>query len=266
MRGLDPGVGSGFVEAGSWDHVMTGDPVAVVAHWSASAVATRSLAALLGELRGYGVRTAVVSTSEAQEPLRIDDGLADVVVRRPNSGYDFGSWAHALSACPSLAHDRTVMFVNDSMAGPFDSLARPLDHCFTSAAQVWGLVASGQFGLHLQSHFLAFKPGTLALAPVARFWRGVRDLGSKQRVIHEYELGLTRMLFREAIPVDAYIPAGMVVRSDLNPMIAGWRGILDLGVPLVKRELLRHPELVDDGDQIPTVLAERYGVAVDDWI
>ena len=237
-----------------------------MAHWSREPAVCRSASTLLEALRASGYRTVLVSTAECPEPLSLPEGATDIVVRRPNVAYDFGSWAVALRMCPQLTTGRTVLMVNDSLVGPFGSLDGPLDHLHSSRAKVWGLVASDQFDWHLQSYFVAFGPDVLRIPPVARFWRGVRDLGAKQRVIHAYEIGLSKVLIGEGIPAEAYLPAGAVVGRGLNPMIAGWRRVLDLGVPFVKRELVLNPGLAEGGHDLPGEVRERFGTDVFDWL
>lgn len=257
---------TGQIESGSWAAALSGPRVAIMAHWSEDHVVSRSVTALLHALRERDFRTVLVSTTEGSAPLVLPEGGADLILRRPNVAYDFGSWAHAIAACPELTTKRTVLLVNDSLVGPFASLDRPFDHLESSRAMVWGLVASDQFAWHLQSYFLAFQPEALRLAPVARFWRGVRQLGDKQRIIHRYEIGLSQLLVREAITVDSYVPTGLAVAPGLNPMMSGWRRMLDLGVPLVKRELVRSPELALDGRDLAREVQARYGTDVTDWI
>ena len=49
-----------------------------------------------------------------------DQPLSASLYRRPNSGYDFGTWSATLAALPQLCRAREVI-PNDSMVGPFSS-------------------------------------------------------------------------------------------------------------------------------------------------
>ena len=51
-----------------------------------------------------------------------------------------------------------------------------------------------------------------------------------------------------------------------NPVILGWRALLERGFPFVKRELLRSPDIVPDGDDIPGTVTEMFGADPSDWI
>lgn len=256
------------IERSTLDDATNRDRVAVVAQWSPGARQSVSLHALVSQLasRGYGV--LVVSTSDAQEPLSwpgpLPGGVA--VVRRPNRGYDFGSWAMALRWVPDIARRSHVLLLNDSMVGPFAPLDTILAAYEASAADVWGLTSSEQFGHHLQSYLLGFRNGILADPWLRQFWAGVRDLGDKAKVIAAYELGLSRGLLREGYCLQAHVPSTLIVEPGENPVITGWRALLDRGVPLVKRELLRAPSVAVDASEIPAEVRERYGVEVSQWL
>lgn len=240
---------------------------AVVAHYSSQPLVTRSVRALVAELGAAGHRVVVVSSSPFDVPLDWGDlDLSGVtVLRQPNVGYDFGSWAIALRAFPELAQD-ALIFANDSLAGPFRSLEGLLAKRDASPADVWGLTETMQFVRHAQSYFLAFRRGVLLERPLARFWSDVRHYGDKQLVIQRGELGLARLLASEGYSVDAAFVAPTVVAPGDNPTIAGWRTLLERGFPFVKRELIRNPGLVPDGATIGQVVADRFGTCLQEWL
>lgn len=249
-----------------------GDPrdagrTAVVAHFATTARVTRSFAALVSELRAAGYAVVVVSGSPGTEPLRWGDTPLDgvTVLRKPNVGYDFGSWAVGLATFPEIAGQERVILTNDSLMGPFASPAPLLDRLSSSPADVWGLTETMQFVRHLQSYFLAFRGGVLQERPLAQFWGDVRHYGDKQLVIHRGELGLARLLAREGFSMDAAFPAQSVTRPEDNPTLAGWRNLLDGGFPFVKRELVRRPDLVPDGQDVAAEVRRRFGADLDEW-
>src|SRR3954468_2125635 len=76
--------------------------IAFVAHWSVGEHQSRSATTLVAELQRLGYRVVVCSTSTAEGPLDFAvEGVALdelTVLRRPNEGYDFGSWGVAMAA------------------------------------------------------------------------------------------------------------------------------------------------------------------------
>ena len=159
-----------------------------------------------------------------------------------------------------------MLLLNDSLAGPFQPIDRLLRHFDDSGADVWGITDTSQFGHHLQSYCLGFKNGCLGEAPIARFWREIRVERSRDDVIWRYEIGLSRLLRRERFSVDAAIRYPSVVRDGENPTIIGWRHLLDLGFPFVKRQLLREPEVAPDGSKVREEVERKFGVDVDEWL
>lgn len=240
----------------------------VMAHHGSRHQVTRSVCAYVDELVAAGFRVVVVSSSELDGPLEWGDtDLTDVtVLRKPNVGYDFGSWAIGLHRFPDLARCDRLVLTNDSLAGPFATIAPLLDRFDASPADVWGFTETLQFTRHAQSFFLGFRGGVLREPALRHFWSDIRHYDDKELVIHRNELGLARLLAQEGFTVDAAYPAPTVVDPADNPTIAGWRTLLDRGWPFVKREIVRSPELAPDGTTIPDELRARFGVDVATWI
>jgi lipopolysaccharide biosynthesis protein len=228
----------------------------------------RSPRTLVGALIEAGYATILVSTAEGAAPLEWTDGrLSDVtVLRRPNLGYDFGSWATAMHSYPSLRSARMVLLMNDSLAGPFAPIDHLLGRFHRSTAQVWAMTDTEQLGHHLQSYCLGFREGCLDDRPLRRFWERIGAETSRDDVIDRYELGLGRILRRAHYSTDVAIEGWRVVDGDDNPTIIGWRRLLDLGFPFVKRQILREPGVCPDGAAVPAELRRRFGVEAADWM
>jgi lipopolysaccharide biosynthesis protein len=253
------------------EHLPTAAPtgrIAVVAHWTPDTRVSRSAGELTRALMSNGYRVIFVSTAEGPDPLDWEGGRPpDVtVLRRPNVGYDFGSWATALHRYPAIAATAHVLMLNDSLVGPFGPIGHLLDHFDRSAADVWGLTDTTQFSHHLQSYCLGFKGGSLREPPLARFWSDVRVEASRDEVIWRNEIGLSQLLDRERFVTEAAIPYWRVVKDGQNPTILGWRKLLDQGYPFVKRQLVQQPHVAPDGAQVPAEIQRRFGVRVSEWL
>ena len=260
--------GQSRFERGSPDLVDNGR-VAVVAHWSRLPALTRSVNSLVHQLQRHGYRVVLVSSCESTGELVFGDDV-DVarltVIRKPNIGYDFGSWSVALHMCPAACTANRTLLVNDSMAGPFADLGVVLKGFDASPVDVWGVTDTQQFGHHLQSYFMGFRDGVLAERPLARFWAGIRHHADKQQIIMQNELGLSRLLRAEGFVFAPQFPHEGIVPSGQNPTIIGWRRLLELGFPMVKREILRNPAVAPAGRSVSKVLRARYDQDVADWV
>lgn len=242
--------------------------VAIVASFGAGAAATASLEAMIMRLEECGYSVILVRASDDTAALRWSAGYSGdpIVIRKPNVGYDFGSWALAMRVFPQLRTRRYVLLTNDSLVGPFESLADIVGDFEQSRGDVWSATNTTQFFPHIQSFFMGFHSGVLNDPAVRNFWFSLRVETDKQRIIGKYELGLSRLLFGEGFAVTSCFASERVVAAGLNPSVTGWRRLLDLGFPFVKRELITHPELVHDGWTIPTVIQSKYGVDPRAWI
>ena len=244
--------------------------IAFLAHWSPTERQSRSTLTLIAELQRLGYRVIVSSTSPAPGPLDLAHGgvRSDelTVLRRPNEGYDFGSWAVAMAAREELLDRPYVLVLNDSLVGPFaplDEIVADFEH---TTADVWGLVESNQFAPHLQSFFRGFRYGVLAEPPMRRFWRDLRVVPDKTTLIETYEFGFTEFLVQQRFSATQFVHHSEVVGEGLNPTMYAWRALFEAGVPFVKRELVRNPDLAPDGRRVPAVVADRYATDVADWL
>ena len=244
--------------------------VAVVAHWSHDRHVSRSVEVLLQELMAAGYTCALVSTSAA--PTRLTFREASLsrsvsVFRRPNIGYDFGSWASFLHTHPQIRTADRVLLANDSLLGPFGSLAPILQGFEDCPADIWGLTSTTQDWPHLQSHFVGYKDAALDTPAMRAFWRDVRIERSKRALILRYEIGLTRFAQKGRLLLAAHFPWYWVTAYGQNPTSAGWRRLLGYGFPFVKRELVLRPppEVVDAGD-VAAVVHNRWQENVHDWV
>jgi len=242
--------------------------IAIIAHWAADARVGRSASELTRAVLANGYDVVFVSTAQGPGPLEWAGGRPPrvTVLRRPNIGYDFGSWATALERYPAIAASTHVLLLNDSLVGPFQPIDHLLEGFHRSAADVWGLTDTTQFCHHLQSYCLGFKGRCLLESPLSLFWLNVRVEESRDEVIWRNEIGLSRLLERERFVTDVAIPYWRVVGEGENPTILGWRDLLDRGFPFVKRQLVRQPDIAPDGVQVPAEIRRHFGVELDEWL
>lgn len=255
------------VEHGSLVRFGQPERVAVAVHWSATPVVSRSFRRLVGEFDANGYRPVVVSACEDPGPLDWAGELPSsaIVLRKPNVGYDFGSWAVGLTWLP-IASAPYVILANDSVLGPFTSMAPVLSRFESSDADVWSLTDNQQYFHHLQSYFLGFRGGVLDAAPLRRFFSTVRQEETKWQIIQRNELALSRLLQNSGYLTESMFRSESVVPPGFNPVIAGWRKLLERGFPFVKREIVRDPAVAPDGAAVAREIEARFGERIEDWI
>lgn len=242
--------------------------VAILVHFSMSPQVSRSFRTLVREFADAGYLPLVVSASPAPDPLDWGGGLPSqaVVLRKPNVGYDFGSWAVGLAALPAARHAAHVVLANDSVLGPFTSLAPHLAAFERSDADVWGLTDTRQYFHHLQSYFMGFRGGVLADKPLSRFWAERRHERTKWDVIRRNELAFNQLLHNEGYVTTAAFRADSVVAAGENPVIRAWWKLLELGFPFVKREIVTSPDVAPRSEWVAREVKAAFGVDIDDWM
>lgn len=249
-------------------HGARGERTAFFASYGESDTFSRSVVEQTRALthRGYDVVLIRASSgsARAQWPME-EEAICPTIVWRPNIGYDFGSWAVGIDQFPELAGREHVLLVNDSLVGPFGSIDPMLDHFERSTADVWSATCSEQVELHLQSFTLGFRRGVLRTYPLNRFWASIREIGDKNVLIREYEIGLTRLIAREMLTAESYIPVGLVGRGQINPAYNSWEVLLRNGFPFVKRELLRDDQPQPVRDRIVSEVGLRWGQDPMQW-
>ena len=170
--------------AGDLDAVLGSDRVVVLAEYSLGGRLRPEALSGAAAWAAAGVPTLVVAARDAwsSKTLQVDplpDGVA--VVRRPNVGYDFGSWGAALTAYPEIAAKSLVVLTNDSLAGPYGPLDDLLARIEASPAEVWAATANEQPQVHLQSYLLGFRGGRARPGTVARVLRRCPRAGDQAR-------------------------------------------------------------------------------------
>jgi hypothetical protein len=265
---LDAVAGQVTVEAGADVDVTGTGRAALVAQYSASPRMSRSFLELLTRLSEAGYRCVVSSTCEAPGPLRWPGDLppGTVVLRRPNVGYDFGSWTVALDRFPGVAPLDRVLLTNDSMAGPFAPLAPLLADFDAARTDVWSLTDSYQLGRHMQSFFVGFRGGVLAEPALRTFFRRVRVEPEKMDVVRRYEVGLTAACLGGGYTMSTRFRSQDLGIGAENPTLAGWYRLLEAGFPFVKRTLINDPSTAPGAEHVDAVLRRTYGVDLADWV
>lgn len=261
--------------------------VALWVHWERTGAVSDADLLLLQHLNALGYSVVAVGNRDDGEDDAFTRRLAevaDVVLQRRNLGYDFAGFRDGLLWLRGrLAPGTTLLMVNNSMYGPFGSLEPLLQEANPQQGDVWALTGSLEIEPHVQSYFMVLHPRALMNEGFWSHWAGVRPPKEKMRVVHECEVPLALKLHNQGLRVRALRPHHDLARralerlvliedhrddpaytkvvralrrgAPLNPTHHLWRWVLDSGVPLVKKDLLRvnPPGLPDVADWMTLV-------------
>lgn len=173
--------------------------------------------------------------------------LADGVLIRENSGYDFGAWADLLRRFPHCWDAERLYFVNDSILGPFQSLDPIISSIRDRNAGFFALSeVTSSNSYHAQSFFFGWNKQNLKSIELRRYWDDVINFSDKGQVIFHYEFSIAR-LSKDLPDGSQHIAFGFqeifgVAHSEIslfNTSHSGWKRLLHVGFPFVKTDLLR---------------------------
>ena len=261
------------------ESVVLGPDVAIFIHFEPLGTLAERTIRYVRSLHDNGFDIVFVSNSGALSPgvVTVLKPFCKAVVVRRNIGYDFGAIRETLNlfALPRPETAR-LLIANDSVYGPLVPLRPILDGVDFNKADVWGATESWQNRYHLQSYFLIVGRQAMTSSAWKGFWQSVRQVSSKEWVIHRYEVGLTQALVRAGIrcraiwryddlirqvanetiiqPADGLAAdpinemrvlaatrrhSAIARHAPMNPTAELWRHLLRAGYPFLKIELLR---------------------------
>jgi len=269
-------------------------PVAVLAMYQDGALRA-DIRTLAHELRDRGVYVIAVNTG------RLADGGAalpvDCYIERRNFGRDFGSYRLGLvTACRIVPSPSRVMLLNDSVYYARRGLPGFIERLLSSPADVCSATESREVVPHQTSFCMSFSPNCVASPVFAQFWRRYRPSELRPLVVMLGEVRLSRCLqaagfsrevlashdrIRQLVTHDPELALGAEERSEVAWCLDGNvthrapRALLDLGVPLVKLDLVQRtrvlaPELdrlsadlpMSEAGELRRLLMARAGAAV----
>jgi glycosyltransferase involved in cell wall biosynthesis len=199
----------------------------------------------VSELERNGIRVVlVIAADKPMQPVapQLVALLSGVFVRE-NKGYDFAAWAHILQLCPDLFGAPILYLINDSNFGPLNGakFASLLQRIRSSSADVIGLTDSNEHEWHIQSYFLAFRPGALSSISFHRYINSISILSDKDDVIRTYELNLASHLRERGLKIEVIFDAPYVPIPEhrFNKTLFYWKQLIEEGSPFVKVGALR---------------------------
>ena len=196
--------------------------VAVFNHYDPRGVLHDFVADYVRQLTEAGFTTIFVSNSPSLPRETIDRLLPScaLLLRRANIGYDFGALKDGIAQIPRLDRIDALLLANDSVYGPFHAL-RDIVVSMDNSADVWGITDCWEQRYHLQSFFLLFGRPALQSPAFARFWSRVAYVQSKDWIIEQYEIGLTRALMAAGLRCRALYPYRQVATALLEAVRGG---------------------------------------------
>ncbi len=218
--------------------------LAIFAHYDKKNVIDDYVLFYVEKLKKYCETVLFLSLSDL--PQEEQNKLDNVILVKHNE-YDFGSYKRGFNYAleKGLLNDvDELLFVNDSVYC-IDELSSIFEKDYNT--NFWGIVENkygfkkyGKFCIskrqpHLQSWFVAFKRNVFEAKEFRDFINSVKEEKSKNDVILNYELKLTKYLTDKGFKYNSFITK---YSKSYNPSVYYWKELIKDGCPFVKRSVL----------------------------
>jgi lipopolysaccharide biosynthesis protein len=223
--------------------LLSASQIAVFAHYSDQVDFSASDAYLISQLKAAGFAVVVSSTCtsdlvEHQQIWEQWQHKIDGLITRENIGFDFGSWAAALSVLNlSKGHIDQIILINNSVYGPLFPL-EPIISELCLRGDFYGLTASREFCPHVQSYFLGFNKVVVENPVFREYWQGTFRGASKWFAIFRRELAWENFFTKQG-----FCSAVLIEDSrefPRNPLTFLWKDLISQGFPFIKKSLFTH--------------------------
>lgn len=169
-------------------------------------------------------------------------GDADRVIIRRNLGYDFGSWATVFQLCQrEFFAAQEIIWANDSMIGPLNSIDQLLKKIDHSATELWAITDSQDIKYHFQSYFWGLKKKAKAFVPALDaffFYRHALPKDKKEAISH-YELEAHGFFKQQGLTIDILFPEHALIPLAEEKFITALQAHSEKWQPLFKLPLMK---------------------------
>ncbi len=234
--------------------------VALFAHWDPHGVIDDYVINYLKILCDNDIATILVSTAPRLEHDSLKQALKYTyrIFLRENIGLDFASWKLAILEVPEINTFEHLLFLNDSVYGPFHDISPTIQKLRSKENGLWGMNDSLEKNCHhIQSFFLSLTPEVIHHPYFKKFLNRVGIITDKEEVIMRYEVGLGARTTGSKVELKPLFPfkkianyclslgegfqyADWAQRGPFNTTIFAWDILLEkFHYPLLKTEVLK---------------------------
>lgn len=205
--------------------------------------------AYLAALSRCGFDIIFVTTADILAPSDIQrlGQFCTRVVRRENTGYDFGSWKAGLldSGLDAFGYDQ-VLLTNDSYYAPLFPISEALNK---PTSDIYGITDSFEIQYHLMSYFVLYTGKILKSEAFRQQWQDIRMIPTRLKtlIIYLYEVGMCQKFRKQGFSVNAYCRVEDLINqignvrlplSRINTVHRYWKELIEkMRCPILKVDL-----------------------------
>lgn len=179
----------------------------IFAHYDRDTLVADYLVPFMQNLRESGCDIVFVSNSDGLSGAQIGkiSPYVNQVIVRKNVGYDFAAYFTGYQATRErLDNYKRLLFVNDSVYGPFFPIKKTLSAMFARKPDLAGMTDAYAGKRHMQSYFWGFTINKNVKAILDDELQRFEIINNKAQVVGRYEEGISQRFMNEKLRVRPY--------------------------------------------------------------
>ena len=174
------------------------------------------------------------------------------IIAKPHGEYDFGSYKRGFLYAKEnnlLQNCDELIFANDSCYAPVFPFQEMFDKMSKKNIDFWGASenncgykkAKNRFVYckikHIQSYFMVFKKNVFNSDVFLNFINSIQKLNSKEEIIYNYEIGLSKLLTNNNFKFDTYSDICKKTKTNNGSILEYKKLIKQEHFPFLKRSI-----------------------------
>ncbi len=192
--------------------------LAIFCHFDADNIISEYIAHYLTELKNAGCDVVFFTNSHVsdEQVSKIKNSVNQIIIRQ-NVGYDFGAYFTGyVEHRDKLSNYKNVLFINDSVFGPFYGLSKVFDKMSAQNLDMWGISDAFHKHYHIQSYFWAFKTSGAVLAVLDEEAKNYDFNLPKKDVVGKYEEGITAKMLKAELKLGVLCSNAEAIDFEMN--------------------------------------------------
>lgn len=135
------------------------------------------------------------------------NGICLKIIAQKHGEYDFGSYKRGILEAKNILNSYDELIIaNDSCYGPIFPFENVFKQMEKRKCDFWGLTSSKEDNrfYYVGSYFLVFKKNVFLSDVFQNFFLNIKRLEEKDKIIAEYEVGLSRTLIKAGFKKDCF--------------------------------------------------------------
>ena len=179
----------------------------IFAHYHSKGILRKDIINFLNKSNKIFTKIIFISTKiSSKESKKLPANIK--IIRRKNIGYDFYSYKVGLNCFMKIAKgnfdNKNLFFTNSSILfiQP-NKIIKKITKIRLKNDEFWGISRSIMYIDHIQSYFFFFSAKILEHKKILKWWKAIKPLNNRHKIIIRYELGLSKVMLNNNIKINS---------------------------------------------------------------